>query len=158
MVQVAPVFGAIWGLTGMFLSVPLTIILMIILGHFILISSHILLELADLCNVVGIIEQGQMQFHGTIQEIMQRASVGMVLHIGVTNRHMDAVNLLKAANGVTEAELVDGHIRVAIDSNATSAAEVAHHLFTGGFGLTRLEEEKVNLETAFMRLTKGLVQ
>ena len=35
---------------------------------------------------------------------------------------------------------------------------IAQHLITAGFRLTRLEEEQVNLETAFMRLTKGLVQ
>ena len=128
------------------------------MGKTILISSHILLELADLCTVVGIIEQGQMRYTGTIQEIMERAKVGMVLHVGVTNRHIDAVAAIQGIQGVAEAEVQDGHIRVMINGDQIDASGVAHHLFTAGFQVNRLEEEKVNLETAFMRLTKGLVQ
>src|SRR5690606_19638195 len=56
------------------------------MGKTILISSHILLELADLCDKVGIIEQGQLKFLGTVDEIMQQARVGTVLHVGVRDR------------------------------------------------------------------------
>jgi ABC-2 type transport system ATP-binding protein len=82
----------------------------------------------------------------------------MVLHIGVTDRLAAAHELVRKIPGVTESELTNQHIRVTLDPQQNSVAEIARQLVTGGFGLSRIEEEKVNLETAFMRLTKGLVQ
>jgi len=128
------------------------------MGKTILISSHILLELADLCNKVAIIEQGELKFTGTVNEILERARLGLVLHVGVANDLSRAADLVKAIPGVSEAELADGHIRCTLEPNAIEPGAIAQKLVTGGFQLTRLEEEKVNLETAFMRLTQGLVQ
>ena len=131
------------------------------IGKTILISSHILLELADFCTKVAIIEQGQLKFVGSIEDIMQRArtgATGMVLLVGVTDRAAAAAERIKQVPGVTDATAQNGHIRVALDPEQTGPAAVAHTLVTNGFSLTKLEEERVNLETAFMRLTKGLVQ
>lgn len=128
------------------------------MGKTILISSHILLELADLCNKVGIIEQGELKFFGTMQEIIERARTGSVVHVAVAQRLPAACDAIRTLPGVLEAEMVDGHIRVSLDPDRGAPSLIAHHLVTNGFRLTRLEQEKVNLETAFMRLTKGLVQ
>lgn len=128
------------------------------MGKTILISSHILLELADLCDNVGIIEQGTLIFTGTVREILDRARVGTVLHVGVAQRHGEAAEMIRQVVGVTDAQTEDGHIRVMLDQEQGDPSRIAHQLVTQGFSLTRLEEEKVNLETAFMRLTKGLVQ
>src|SRR5580693_9402168 len=49
----------------------------------ILISSHILPELADLCNKVGVIEQGELLYSGPVTDIVRRARTGTVLHVGV---------------------------------------------------------------------------
>ncbi len=128
------------------------------MGKTILISSHILLELADLCNVVGVIEQGKMLFTGTIDEIMERARVGSVVNIGVSGRFQDASKLISNIPGVEDVKLNDGLLRVSINPERLEAGHIITKLVSNGFHLTLLEEEKVNLETAFMRLTKGLVQ
>ncbi len=141
------------------------------MGKTILISSHILLELADLCNRVGIIEQGELKYNGTMQDILDRARSGggAVLHVAVAQRTEQAAQLIRQLDGVTTVEITNSHIRVALDTvsgdigdtggaDHTNTARIAHTLITQGFALTRLEEEKVNLETAFMRLTKGLVR
>jgi ABC-2 type transport system ATP-binding protein len=144
------------------------------MGKTILISSHILLELADLCNHVGIIEQGELKYNGTMQDILDRARSGgggAVLHVAVAERTEQAAQLIRQLQGVKEAQITNAHIRVTLDASPTPGdpatpvpashadpARIAHKLVTEGFALTRLEEEKVNLETAFMRLTKGLVQ
>lgn len=128
------------------------------MGKTILISSHILLELADLCNKVGIIEQGQLKFTGTVDEILQRAKVGQIIHVGVADRIGEALATIKAIPGVVEAERENQHIRVTLDPKAGDISYVAQKVIGAGYRLTRLEEERVNLETAFMRLTKGLVQ
>ncbi len=128
------------------------------MGKTILISSHILLELADLCNTIGIIEQGQLRYHGTVRDIMDRARVGIVLHVAVADRREAAVQLIKDTPGVLGAELYDGHIRVNLDAANADPSRIAAKLINSGFRLTHLHDEQVNLETAFMRLTQGLVQ
>ena len=128
------------------------------MGKTILISSHILLELADLCNKVGIIEQGELKFVGSTDEMLERARSGVVLHVGVANRIQQAAQIIKQIPGVTEAEITNNHIRVLLDAQQNDPSHIAQQLVSQGYALTRLEEERVNLETAFMRLTQGLVQ
>ena len=129
------------------------------MGKTILISSHILLELADLCNIVGVIEQGELKFTGTTQEMLDRARTGLVIHVGLKEKHASAIETLKTLPGVLSVDMHNTHIKVALDAAAGGdAAAIAQKLVTTGYALTSLEEEKVNLETAFMRLTKGLVQ
>jgi len=129
------------------------------MGKTILISSHILLELADLCNIVGVIEQGELKFTGTTQEMLDRARTGLVIHVGLKEKHASAMETLKTLPGVLGVEMHNAHIKVALDAAAGGdASAIAQKLVTSGYALTSLEEEKVNLETAFMRLTKGLVQ
>ena len=136
-----------------------------LMGKTILISSHILLELADLCDVVGIIEQGELKFTGTMQEIIQRARAmggSNVLHVGVGSRQAQAAAMLQGLADVAAVEPHRGQLKVQLESTVTSppeaAGRIAAALIQQGFVLQRLEEETVNLETAFMRLTKGLVQ
>ena len=128
------------------------------MGKTILISSHILLELADLCNRVGIIEQGQLKYNGTMQDIIDRARTGAVLHVSVAQGAERAAQLIRQLEGVNDVTITNSHLRVALDTDHADPARIAYKLVTEGFALTRLEEEKVNLETAFMRLTRGLVQ
>jgi len=126
------------------------------MGKTILISSHILLELADLCNKVGIIEQGELKFVGTTEEMLARARTGNVVHVTV-DRADAAAQALRQMDGVVEVERGGVVLKVALDEHHT-AADIAGRLVHDGFRLMRLEQEQVNLETAFMRLTKGLVQ
>lgn len=128
------------------------------MGKTILISSHILLELADLCNKVGIVEQGELKFTGTMQDIIDRAKGDKIVHVGVGANAQSAAQIIKTLPGVATAEMQNAHIRVMLNSDVNDVSHIAAELIKRGFALTRLEEEKVNLETAFMRLTKGLVQ
>ena len=128
------------------------------MGKTILISSHILPELADLCNKVGIIERGELIFAGTVEQAMRKASMGLVLHVAVTERTADAANLLRATPGVAGVALDDGVMHVSMNQDVTEYAFLSEKLITAGFHLSLLREEEVNLETAFMRLTKGVVQ
>jgi len=128
------------------------------MGKTILISSHILLELADLVTNVGVIEQGELKFTGTTDEMMQRAKGSLIVHITVADRIEEAARSLQQMSSVQEAHVTNAHIRVAMDAGYSDPSPLAERLIGHGFALTGLEEEKVNLETAFMRLTQGLVQ
>lgn len=149
------------------------------MGKTIIISSHILPELGELCNVVGIIERGHLLFNGTIDQAVQRARLGHVVHVSVVDRADDAVALLSKTRGVSKAAVIEngvapsakgrtaadgliggGHtIQITIDPGAkVDVSDIPNLLVNSGFRIIRFGEEAVNLETAFMRLTKGVVQ
>lgn len=128
------------------------------MGKTILISSHILPELAELCNKVGIIERGELIFAGTVEQAMRQATMGQVLHVNVGERQAEAADLLRQTMGI--AGVVEHHdlLQVTLNADQQEFSFVAHRLITAGFPLTMFKPEEVNLETAFMRLTKGAVQ
>lgn len=135
------------------------------MGKTIIISSHILHELAELCNVVGIIEQGTLVYAGPVADIIQKTSTGLVVHVVVDDRVDQAAELLRQVKGIVRVEIVPGdgmgsrpRIDVAIDPKAgLPVSELPNRLIANGFRIAELRQEQVNLETAFMRLTKGLV-
>lgn len=132
------------------------------MGKTILISSHILHELAELCTSVGIIEQGKLLFSGKVDDILAKAKVGQVIHIEVTEREKDAATLLRSVDGIRCVDIVteNGQARIDVTIDAASTLDVSelpNRLIAQGFRITSMQAEKVNLETAFMRLTKGLV-
>jgi ABC-2 type transport system ATP-binding protein len=132
------------------------------MGKTILISSHILHELAELCTSVGIIEQGKLLFSGKVDEILALAKVGQVVRLEVTERTEDAATLLRSVNGIKCVDVVtengQSRIDVTIDSTASlEVSELPNRLIAQGFRIASMQGEQVNLETAFMRLTKGLV-
>jgi ABC-2 type transport system ATP-binding protein len=128
------------------------------MGKTILISSHILPELADLCNTVGIIERGELIYSGPVADIVKRARAGMMLHVGVAHNQEMAAAMLSQDPNVVNVANNNGHLEVFLKDGVTDYTFIPQRLVQGGFKLTLLKEEEVNLETAFMRLTKGMVQ
>jgi ABC-2 type transport system ATP-binding protein len=128
------------------------------MGKTILISSHILPELADLCNTVGIIEQGELIYSGPVADIVKRARAGTILHVAVSENPAGAMAVLSQDAGIESVAQNNGYIEVAIKTGVNDYSFVPQRLIQNGFKLTLLKEEEVNLETAFMRLTKGMVQ
>src|SRR6187399_596649 len=65
------------------------------MGKTILVSSHILPELADICNKIGIIEQGVLLVNGAVVDVMKQVRTDIVLNVAVADRLTDAANLLE---------------------------------------------------------------
>jgi ABC-2 type transport system ATP-binding protein len=128
------------------------------MGKTILISSHILPELADLCNTVGIIEQGELLYSGPVADIVRRAKAGTVLQVSVVKGQEQAGALLSQHADVESVSANNDVLIVSLKNGVTDYGFIPQQLVTSGFQLTLLKEEEVNLETAFMRLTKGMVQ
>lgn len=129
------------------------------MGKTILISSHILPELQDLCNKVGIIEQGELLYSGPWMDIVRRAKVGTVLHVGVALDQLEqAAALLAQDPNIQVVDPNNGVLHVTLRDGITDYSFVPQRLVSAGYKLTLFKEEEVNLETAFMRLTKGIVQ
>src|SRR5438270_13847988 len=66
------------------------------MGKTILVSSHILPELADICNKIGIIEQGVLLVNGAVVDVMKQVRTDIVLNIAVTEHQTNAANFLEA--------------------------------------------------------------
>jgi ABC-2 type transport system ATP-binding protein len=128
------------------------------MGKTILISSHILPELADLCNKIGIIEQGELLYSGPVADILRKAKAGTILHVGVALGQEQAAALLSTDPKIEDVQTRNGYLQVSLKTGVDDYSFVPQRLIQAGYRLTLLKEEEVNLETAFMRLTKGMVQ
>ena len=124
----------------------------------VIVSSHILPELADVCTRVGMIEKGVLIVDGYVDEVMRKARRSILLLIRVKDRTEAAAALLEQHDGVQSLEIKNGTIMATLNSDVLDYSELPTLLLESGFKLTLFREEEVNLETAFMELTKGLVQ
>ncbi len=128
------------------------------MGKTIVISSHILHELAELCTTIGIIEQGELLFHGSLEEAVRRARMGTRVLIRVLEQQDLAAQLLAKQESVKKIEVNNGYIVAELGDDVHDFSALAQLLLANKFRINEIKEEEVNLETAFMRLTKGIVQ
>ncbi len=126
------------------------------MGKTILVSSHILPELADICNKIGIIEQGVLLVNGAVVEVMRQVRTDIVLNITVADRLTDAANLLESQPEVESVQDKNGVLIVKMNEGVNQYGFLANRLIEHGFELTLFKEDEINLETAFMHLTKGI--
>jgi ABC-2 type transport system ATP-binding protein len=125
-------------------------------GKTIMVSSHILPELADMCNKVGIIDRGVMGFSGTVEEAIQRVRPRIVLQIELVGDLPTAANLLRKHPLVAEVAEQPARLVVTLNEGVHEYSELSALLVTSGYPIKLFREEEVNLESAFMQLTKGL--
>jgi ABC-2 type transport system ATP-binding protein len=126
------------------------------LGKTIMVSSHILPELADICNKVGIIERGELLLSADVSEVMRRVRQQPMLQIGVAGDLEGAAELLRQHVHVEKVEPRDGRLLVTLCQGTSDYSDLPTLLIESGYKLTLFREEELNLETAFMALTKGI--
>jgi ABC-2 type transport system ATP-binding protein len=125
------------------------------MGKTIIVSSHILPELADICNKIGIIDRGVMTVNSAVEDVMQQVRQRIVLQIGVAGDLDAAAKLLDQHGDVDSIEEDAGQLTVVLVPEATDYSGLSAALVEAGHRLTLFREEEVNLESAFMALTKG---
>jgi ABC-2 type transport system ATP-binding protein len=128
------------------------------MGKTILISSHILPELADLCTSIGILEQGKLVYCGSVSEALRRARTGTIVHIATPDDQERARIVLSDLENVESAHIRDGLVVVNLRTQTTDFSFIAQTMIAHGLRINEIKQEEINLETAFMRLTKGIVQ
>lgn len=126
------------------------------MGKTIMVSSHILPELADICNKVGMIERGVMQVCGSVSDVMKMVRQRTLLNVAVVGDPEPAARLLEQSSIVEKVELHEGHIMVTLAENVTDYTELPTVLIDAGHKIKLFKEDELNLETAFMALTKGI--
>src|SRR3954451_3081458 len=102
------------------------------LGKTIIISSHILSELQNLCNRVAIIEKGRLIYSGPVQGVRDQMQQGRVLWVRVTTDQAQAVELLKARPEIKDVATIDGEIKVTLSAEEVDHSIVADVLVRGG--------------------------
>jgi ABC-2 type transport system ATP-binding protein len=127
------------------------------MGKTILLSSHILTELAELCDSVGIIEKGRLVVSGSLDEIRQHALQSRTLRLKVLSEIEQAQSLLANQPGVGQVYPVNGHLDVEFVGDEEAAADLLNALVSGGVRLASFSETISDLEEVFLRLTKGEV-
>lgn len=127
-------------------------------GKTIMVSSHILPELADMCNKVGIIDKGVMDFSGSVAEALRKVRERIVLHIAVTGDRDAAAKVLETSGIVESITPGEDHFVVTLKKGLEDYTELSPLLVQAGHKIKLFREEEVNLESAFMALTKGLGQ
>ena len=124
----------------------------------ILISSHILTELAEMCDRIGILEQGHLLATGTVDEI--RKQLGSTRHVlvRVAADAVDAQALLGSIDGVDELQVVEGKIRFTIKGGDQQQIEVLRALVQAGVDVLEYSSPDDSLEDVFLQITQGRVQ
>ena len=139
------------------------------MGKTIMVSSHILPELADICNKIGIIEQGELLVNADVGEVMKQVRGQTLLNIKVF-ANSDSVlipapgrtatrrrpNCWRASRSSSD-RTGDDVLLVTLRPEVAAYDELAYRSYLwGGYKLTLFKEDELNLETAFMALTKGI--
>ncbi len=127
------------------------------MGKTIMISSHILSELEEICDRVGIIEHGQLVFGGTIEEIRPRLGIQRKVRVKVMGDDKKAIDLLTALPQIDQVEPVGDYLSVTFAEGQDTDGIIARTLVNGGVDLVYLQPEQLKLDDAFLKLTKGIV-
>jgi ABC-2 type transport system ATP-binding protein len=129
------------------------------MGKTIMVSSHILPELADACNKVGMIEKGKMVASASVAEVMKSIREAVSIHLRVAGPPDAAAKLIEQHGDVATVSIAaDGLILVTLKKGVADLTFLPTLLIEARQRITLFKEEEVNLETAYMELTKGLVQ
>jgi len=128
------------------------------MGKTIIVSSHILPELADVCNKIGIIDRGVMNVNATVADVMKQVRIRTVLDVTVADDTDAAAKLLESHGTVKKVDTAGGKIVVTLNKGIEDYSELPTALVQAGHKLTFFGEQEVNLESAFMALTKGMGQ
>src|SRR5690606_7515413 len=127
------------------------------MGKTILISSHILTELADCCTSIGIIERGQLLLHGPIDKVYRQIQRNRFLEIRFKGDPDQGVSLIRSHPSVRSVQVDTRSCTVELAGDDAEVQQLLRQLATADVGLTSFADKEPTLEDVFMMVTKGLV-
>ncbi|MEI7459147.1 MAG: ABC transporter ATP-binding protein [Pirellula sp.] len=127
------------------------------MGKTIIVSSHILPELADVCNKVGIIDSGVLIANDDVTSIIRQVRPNMVILVEPANpsRMDEAARLLSNDAMVQTVDISSGTLRIMLKEYDADYSSLSTLLVNNGIAIRKFSEEEINLESAFMAFTKG---
>jgi ABC-2 type transport system ATP-binding protein len=127
------------------------------MGKTVIVSSHILPELADVCNKVGIIDSGKMIASNDVASMIRQVRPNMAILIETaTEKQLEqAAKLISSHELVQSVDIVTQTLKATLKTDAGDYSSLATLLISNGIAIKRFAEEEINLESAFMAFTKG---
>jgi len=125
------------------------------MGKTIMISSHILSELGDVCNKIGIIERGELLAAGDFREILDGIRQVREIRIEVVDGADVAAELLERTPGIFNVDRSGTEFQMEAKLGRIELAELHEKLVTAGVRILFFEEDKGTLEDVFLQVTKG---
>lgn len=127
------------------------------MGKTVVVSSHILSELAELCDSVGIIERGRLVISGPLDDVARRARQGRTLHLKLLSAQEEAEAVLRGQPGVGHMNVANGGLEIEFEGDDEATAGLLAALVSHGVKILSFAEVTSDLEEIFLRLTKGEV-
>lgn len=124
-------------------------------GKTIIISSHILPELAELSDTIGIIEDGKMVTTGSIDNINNRLKGQKQLVIGLANKWEEATQFLKEIEAINLIERDGDYLLAEFNGSEPEKIDLLKRLVEAKFPVTSFSEKEEDLEEIFLKITKG---
>jgi ABC-2 type transport system ATP-binding protein len=123
------------------------------MGKTILISSHILPELTELCTMIGIIDRGRMRVTGRVDEVIRRLTAGRRLRITVLGQREEAIALLRGLPSIQQVDVQNGDLLSAFTGDEATAAAILQALIAAGIKVSSFSQLEGGLEDAFLKAT-----
>jgi ABC-2 type transport system ATP-binding protein len=118
-------------------------------GITVMLSSHLLAEVDEVCDRVAIIRSGRVVYEGALEELRRQSATGYRLR---TTDNARALKVCEEQRGVEDVRAQDADIR--FNAGEEAAAELSFALAAAGVGITTLAPERATLEDLFFRLTE----
>lgn len=129
------------------------------MGKMVIVSSHILPELADFCNSVGIIEKGRLVTYGRVEDVVRGIQQTRTLEIKMIDRVPEAGMFLHGKPNVDATRVVGPNtLKVDFSGEPQDLANLLKTLVNADYAVTGFNEEAANLEDVFLKITTGAVQ
>jgi ABC-2 type transport system ATP-binding protein len=128
------------------------------MGKTVFLSSHILTELSEICDSVGIIEKGELVVHGGVDEILaELRGVAVAYEVQLLATGGGALETVLAVPGVESATLDDRILRFRYSGEESEVVRVFAALCERKITFVSVRREDEDLESMFMKLTRGEV-
>ncbi|HVW38899.1 MAG TPA: ABC transporter ATP-binding protein [Pirellulales bacterium] len=127
------------------------------MGKTILISSHILTELADCCTSIGIIERGQLLMHGPIDEVYRRIKRNRILEIRFLENMETGLSIIRSLPETLDLDIENHKVTAELAADDQKIAALLERMIAAGVRMHSFGEKDPSLEDVFMLVTKGLV-
>ncbi|MFL1995093.1 ABC transporter ATP-binding protein [Lysinibacillus irui] len=127
------------------------------MGKTILISSHILPELAEMCDEIGVIDNGKLIAHGNVAAIQAQLQGEKRIVLKITDRLEEVRAFLEEDPHVSSINVIDNGLEIAFNYRGTNAEQIAllKKAMLADLPIYALNEEEKDLEDVFMAITKG---
>jgi ABC-2 type transport system ATP-binding protein len=127
-------------------------------GKTIVLSSHILTELAEMCDVVAVIEKGKILATGTVQDILQGVRRRRMLSVRLARSDDGVERFLLEQPGVVNVHEAGGRLQFEFGGGDDEQVALVGRLVAAGFPVLEFTAHSAGLEDLFIEITEGRVQ